>query len=103
MQLDVGVDVAQALGHHLDLGAPDAGAEGDQLAVAVGGGDHVHVDQGQGADARAAQGLHARTAHPADARDQDVGGAQPLEPGVTHQDVGALREFLPHDSSFCRW
>ena len=51
LQLDVGVDVADALGHHFSLGSALGGAEGEELAVAVRRVHHVAIDESHLADA----------------------------------------------------
>ncbi len=87
------VDGGDALRHDPDLFFPDGITEGMQLAVDVAQADLVMVDEGQGADATAGQGLHRPGPDPADADDADVHGAQVGDGGGAVQAFDAAEAF----------
>ncbi|CRD97861.1 Uncharacterised protein [Bordetella pertussis] len=70
------VDLADALRHGLDLGLPQRVRQRMDLAVDVGFGDMVQVDQGQGAHAATRQRFGGPGADAAQARHRDMGPAQ---------------------------
>ncbi len=70
--VDIGIDVPQPPGGHVDLGPADGAGKGEELPVDVGGSDQVEVHQGQGADAAAGQGLGGKGADGAEADDGHV-------------------------------
>ena len=76
----VGIDGADAFGHHLDLGAAHGFGERVELAVDVGHADFVQIHERQRADAGTRQRLRRPRAHAADADDTDVRGAQFVHP-----------------------
>ena len=80
----VGVDVQQPLGRHLHLQLAHRGMGGKNLTVDIGDGNGVAVDQIDGADAAAGQGLRRVTAHAADAENGHPGVLHPLH-GVRTQ------------------
>jgi hypothetical protein len=82
MDLGGGIDVRYPLGQDLNLGAAQGRTQGRELAVDVGLGDMVHIDQGQAAQGAPCQSLYHPGADTADADDGDVGQPQPFQPGA---------------------
>ncbi len=71
--VSMGIDGFQALGHGIGLGTTVLSFQRMQLAVGVGHADIVHVDQRQGADAAAGQGLGGPGTDTAESDDGYVG------------------------------
>ena len=68
----IGVDLSDARRHDLHLGHTERAGQGVQLAVDVGFGDVIEIDQREAADGRARQGLDRPGTDAADANDADV-------------------------------
>ncbi len=84
-----GVDIQDALGHDVGLGAAQRGVEGDQLTVQIGFADRVVVHKRQCADAGAGQRLGAVAADAADAEYSHMTGAQSV------RRIGSQQHSLP--------
>ena len=82
MRLDPHVRVQRrdALGRHLDLGPAHVGGAVEDLALQVGGVDHVEVDDSQGSHPGGGQVLGQWAAQPAGAHQQHPGLQQRLLP-----------------------
>ena len=78
LDLDVGVEVGQPMGGRVHLGPAHVGGGVDHLALQVGEGDHVGIDQADHADARRGQVERRRRAQAAGADDQHPRGLQLL-------------------------
>ena len=92
----LGVDQAGALGHQLRLGLAHGPTEGVKLSVEVGDADVVEVDQAEGANARAGQGLCGIAADPAEPYDQDTGSLEGLPAVATDQQLCAVEGVHAH-------
>ena len=66
------MDLRDAIAHGLHLGLAHGVVQGMDLTVDVGLGDMVQIDQCDGADAAAGQGLRRPGAHPANAHHRDM-------------------------------
>ncbi len=84
--LDVGVDLGNLVGGALQLRPADVGGAVDDLALQVGGVDHVEVDQAELPDPGGGQVHGVGGAEPAGADQQHPGVAQPQLP--VHGHVG---------------
>ena len=70
---------------------------GDDLPVDIGQTDPVVVNEINGTDAAAGQGLHRVTADAADAEDCHPGIFQPFHAGFAQQQFGSCKSF--HNAS----
>ena len=84
--LDAGVDLQDRTLGRRDLVGVDVGGAVDDLALQVGGVDHVVVDQADGADPCGGEVERQRRPEPAGAHQQHLGGLEPLL--SLHPDVG---------------
>ncbi len=89
-----GIDRTRALGHHVDLGAPERAFERVQLAVRVADADVVGVDQCQTTDAASRQRLDRPRTDAADADDADVRRGEARGAAGAVQAVDAAEAFV---------
>ena len=86
--LALGVDVVDALGRHIHLILAEGTYEGDDLAVEVGDGDLVVIDEVEGSDAAAGQGFDHIATHAAHAEDGDTAAREHLHGWRAEQHAG---------------
>ena len=94
-RVHVGADIPAAGGGGLRLGHTHGGVKGVELAVYVAEAQGVLVDEGQMADAGAAQGLCGVAAHAPQAEHRHMAAAKQLH-GVVAQQHGGANQFLLH-------
>jgi hypothetical protein len=90
----VRVDGRDALLHRGNLGCAEAGFQGMDLAIHIGLGDVVQVDQCQPADAGARQRFRCPGTHAADADHRHVGGSSAPEGTAAIQALDAVEAAL---------
>ena len=94
MEPQAGMDVPEPGGHGGGLLLPHGGGQGLQLAVAVAGGDHVVIHDGELADAAAGQTLGGVAAHAAETEEDHVGPGQALLGLPAPEHFIAKEEFI---------
>jgi hypothetical protein len=78
--VDVGIEIADALARGLDLRAADVGRAVEDLAMEVREIDVVEVDEADPADARRGEIRRDGAAEASGADNEDGGGAEPVLP-----------------------
>ena len=96
----VGVDVEEAVAKEECFRLADGGAEGDELAVEVGGAHGVAVDEGETSHAGTAQLLGGIAPYSAKADNKDMGGLEPLDALLAKEQLGSGAERGGHLSMF---
>ena len=95
----VGIDQAQALGHHLDLGLAERALHRVELAVDVRDADPIVVDEDHAADAAAHERLGRERADAADAEHGHGRAREPRDAVVAEQAGGAVEAAVEHGRS----
>ena len=103
MHGDVGRDVADALRHHLDLGRAQRAGERMNLAVDVGLGHVVQVDEGEAPHAAARQRLGSPGADTANADNDDMGLPEPLAAGFSVDAGDGGKTTIGHGGILSVW
>lgn len=80
----------------LDLGTPERGLEGGQLAIDIGFRHVVQIDQGEPPDSAAGQGLDRPGPYAAHPDDYGVCSADTLEAPLTIEPTDARKTPLCH-------
>src|SRR5690606_5681452 len=89
-----GVDVVDTLAHGRDLGLAQRAAQRVQLAIDVGLGDMVEINESDAPHPASRQRFDAPRAHATDAGNHDVATAQTLG------GAGTIKAFEPAETSF---
>ena len=91
LQLDLRVDVPEALGEHAGLRLADAAMRGDELAVDIGGLYRVGIDDGEATDAATYEELAGVAADAPQPHDEDMAGSELTHTLIPEQQSRALR------------
>ena len=97
---DVGMDIPAALGCRLCLGKTHGGCQGKELAVDVGYGQCILIDEGQFAHAGAGQSLHCVAAHTAQTEHGHMAASELVHSGTSQHHLRADKTFVHQEISF---